>query len=194
VNFLSFRFLAISVAMAPISPSAATNGTNGTCHTTNGVHPSKNGNKPTILHLGDPIHYNLEFYSDLDSKYTITRPSISELDRPQFIQHLKDKTWGDFSAIMRPFWNTGAEMGKWDRELIELLPKSMKVMASAGAGFDWVDTETLGEHGELFGNTVIQQRDADTAMQASSMPTVLEPQRNPSPTWLYFSLSRSFAK
>ncbi len=85
-------------------------------------------------------------------------------------------------------------MGKWDRELIELLPKSMKVMASAGAGFDWVDTETLGEHGELFGNTVIQQRDADTAMQASSMPTVLEPQRNPSPTWLYFSLSRSFAK
>ena len=40
-------------------------------------------------------------------------------------------------------------MGRWDRELIELLPESMKVMASAGAGFDWVDTETLGEHGEL---------------------------------------------
>lgn len=40
-------------------------------------------------------------------------------------------------------------MGKWDRELIELLPKAVKVFASAGAGFDWVDTETLAEFGEL---------------------------------------------
>lgn len=39
-------------------------------------------------------------------------------------------------------------MGNWDRELIELLPKAVKVYASAGAGFDWVDTETLAEYGE----------------------------------------------
>lgn len=39
-------------------------------------------------------------------------------------------------------------MGNWDRELIELLPKAVKVYASAGAGFDWVDTEILAEHGE----------------------------------------------
>lgn len=39
-------------------------------------------------------------------------------------------------------------MGNWDRELIELLPKGVKVYASAGAGFDWVDTEILAEHGE----------------------------------------------
>ena len=38
-------------------------------------------------------------------------------------------------------------MGSWDRELIELLPASMRVMASAGAGFDWVNTETLAEFG-----------------------------------------------
>lgn len=38
-------------------------------------------------------------------------------------------------------------MGRWDRELIELLPKSMRVMASAGAGFDWVDTGVLAEFG-----------------------------------------------
>lgn len=41
-------------------------------------------------------------------------------------------------------------MGRWDRELIEQLPKSVKVSASAGAGFDWVDTEILAESGECF--------------------------------------------
>jgi hypothetical protein len=38
-------------------------------------------------------------------------------------------------------------MRPWDRELIDLLPKSMKVMASAGAGYDWVDVEALAEKG-----------------------------------------------
>lgn len=40
-------------------------------------------------------------------------------------------------------------MGKWDQELISLLPQSVKVFASAGAGFDWADTKLLGERGEL---------------------------------------------
>lgn len=38
-------------------------------------------------------------------------------------------------------------MGRWDPELIDLLPQGMKVMASAGAGFDWVDTKSLGKKG-----------------------------------------------
>lgn len=40
-------------------------------------------------------------------------------------------------------------MGKWDRELIKLLPKSVKVFASAGVGFDWVETGILAEHDKL---------------------------------------------
>lgn len=43
-------------------------------------------------------------------------------------------------------------MGRWDRELIQLLPASMRVMASAGAGFDWVDTGVLAEFGILYCN------------------------------------------
>ena len=39
-------------------------------------------------------------------------------------------------------------MGRWDLELISLLPSSVKVFASAGAGFDWVDTQCLAEHGQ----------------------------------------------
>lgn len=41
-------------------------------------------------------------------------------------------------------------MGKWDDELIGALPASVRVFASAGAGFDWADTEALGKRGEYF--------------------------------------------
>lgn len=48
---------------------------------------------------------------------------------------------------MRPSWHSGNEMERWDRETIELLPPGLKVFASAGAGYDWVDTACLAEHG-----------------------------------------------
>lgn len=38
-------------------------------------------------------------------------------------------------------------MGDWDAELIDLLPDSVRVFASAGAGFDWADVKLLGEKG-----------------------------------------------
>lgn len=40
-------------------------------------------------------------------------------------------------------------MGNWDTELIDLLPGSVRIMASAGAGYDWVDVESLAKRGEL---------------------------------------------
>lgn len=43
-------------------------------------------------------------------------------------------------------------MGQWDRELIPLLPSSMKVFASAGAGFNWADVDVLAEYGILYCN------------------------------------------
>lgn len=103
--------------------------------------------RSTILHLGDAIRYNTKLEARLRSQFHIIRPSPSDLHRGAFIQHLKDRTWGNFSAIMKPFWSTGGEMGRWDEELIELLPPSMRVMASAGAGFDWVKTDLLAERG-----------------------------------------------
>lgn len=41
-------------------------------------------------------------------------------------------------------------MGQWDTELIGLLPDSVRVFASAGAGFDWADTGVFGEKGKSF--------------------------------------------
>ena len=38
-------------------------------------------------------------------------------------------------------------MGRWDAELISLLPESVKVVASAGAGYDWADVDVFAKHG-----------------------------------------------
>ena len=127
-------------------------------YTTSVMLPSTNGgtahvpvqNKPIILHLGDDIRFDHETHNRLRENYDVRKPRPEELERSAFIRNLESRKWGAFSAIFRPFWATGNEMRKWDRELIELLPKEMKVMASAGAGYEWVDTECLAEHGESF--------------------------------------------
>lgn len=104
--------------------------------------------RPIILHIGDPIQYNPDTYEEFSQAFEVIRPSTAERERSEFIQALTERRWGDFSAIFRPFWGTGGEMGKWDAELIDLLPDSVKVFASAGAGFDWADTKLLGEKGK----------------------------------------------
>lgn len=60
--------------------------------------------------------------------------------------------YGDFVAIFRPFFQTGGEMGQWDDELIGLLPESVRIFASAGAGFNWADVELLGRRGIWYAN------------------------------------------
>ena len=106
--------------------------------------------KPIILQLGDDIKWNTDLYSTLTSKFDIRR-SYS-MPRDEFIESLKNKDFGEFVAIYRPFWNTGGEMGNWDAELISQLPTSCKVYASAGAGFDWVDIQELGRRGIIYCN------------------------------------------
>lgn len=103
--------------------------------------------KPIVLQLGDDIRWNHELYAKFKDQFEIRR-SYS-MSRPEFIRALKEKKFGDFTAMYRPFWNTGGEMGNWDEELISLLPDSCKVYASAGAGFDWVDTACLAKKGKL---------------------------------------------
>lgn len=43
-------------------------------------------------------------------------------------------------------------MGRWDSELIPLLPPSLKVYASAGAGYDWADVDIMAKRGILYCN------------------------------------------
>ncbi|KAL1596509.1 hypothetical protein SLS60_009156 [Paraconiothyrium brasiliense] len=72
--------------------------------------------KPTILHLGDDIRWNHELYKELGEKFHIQR-SYS-MGREEFKKALRERKWGDFVGMYRPFWNTGGEMGNWDEELM----------------------------------------------------------------------------
>jgi hypothetical protein len=104
--------------------------------------------QPVVLHLGDPIKYNTELYETLFDGFTIIRPSQEERERETFKRALQDRRWGDFHAMMRPQMFSGSEMGPWDEELIQLLPSSMRVYASAGAGYDTVNITALAQRGE----------------------------------------------
>ncbi|TGO25457.1 hypothetical protein BPAE_0079g00030 [Botrytis paeoniae] len=101
--------------------------------------------KPIVLHIGDPVKWNLDLYEQFSKDFTIVRPSIEERQRDEFMKGLKENRWGNFSAIFRPFWNTGGEMGRWDSELIPLIPESCRIFASAGAGFDWANVDLLAD-------------------------------------------------
>ncbi|KAK3685275.1 D-isomer specific 2-hydroxyacid dehydrogenase [Podospora appendiculata] len=116
--------------------------------------------RPIVLHIGDPIKYNPKTYAEFSSAFEVVRPSTAERERSEFIVALKERRWGNFSAIFRPFWGTGGEMGRWDAELIDLLPDSVKVFASAGAGFDWADTKLLGEKGIIYCNSGLAAAEA----------------------------------
>lgn len=74
--------------------------------------------KPSILHLGDNIRWNHDLYTEFTQKFNVIR--THSISREAFKAALKDKTWGDFVAMYRPFWNTGGEMGNWDEELMYL--------------------------------------------------------------------------
>ncbi|KAJ9139412.1 D-isomer specific 2-hydroxyacid dehydrogenase [Pleurostoma richardsiae] len=117
------------------------------------LRPAQAARKPIVLHIGDPIKYNPATYESFSAAFDVVRPSLAERQRREFMRALRERRWGDFSAVFRPFWGTGGEMGRWDEELIALLPDSVRVFASAGAGFDWADTKALAERGIIYCNS-----------------------------------------
>lgn len=107
--------------------------------------------KPIVLHLGEPIKYNHDFYAaEFLVRFDVVRNE--ETDRASFIEALKGKKYGEFAAIFRPHFQSGGEMGQWDEELINLLPSSVRIFASAGAGFDWADVDALGRRKIWYAN------------------------------------------
>lgn len=103
--------------------------------------------RPIILQLGDNIRWNHELYEDFKIKFEVRR--APKMTRQEFLGALRDNKFGSFFAIYRPFFDSGGEMGRWDSELISLLPPSCKIYAAAGSGFDSVDTACLGKKGKL---------------------------------------------
>jgi lactate dehydrogenase-like 2-hydroxyacid dehydrogenase len=109
--------------------------------------------KPIVLHIGDPVRYNPDTYAQFAALFDVVRPPAAERARPAFEQALRERRWGDFAAVFRPFWGTGGEMGRWDADgLVALLPPACRVFASAGAGYDWADVAALGARGVIYCN------------------------------------------
>ena len=46
---------------------------------------------------------------------------------------------------MKPVMEKGTECGRFERDVIELLPKSLKIVSCGGAGFDQFDVDVLAE-------------------------------------------------
>ncbi|RAK99934.1 D-mandelate dehydrogenase-like dehydrogenase [Aspergillus ibericus CBS 121593] len=107
--------------------------------------------KPIILHLGDPIAYNHSLYDGaFSSRFTIIRNE--DLTRESFIEALKTNKYGPITALFRPHFASGNEMIPWDASLISLLPPSVKIFASAGAGYDTVSIPALTARGIYYTN------------------------------------------
>lgn len=137
--------------------------------------------KYRVLHLGDNIKYNHDVYQRFASEFELIQPTAAERERDEFKRALKEHRWGDFHAIFRPFWNTGGEMGRWDAELIPLLPSSVRIMASAGAGYDWADVDIFAQHGTYLRSLHIRHI-LRLTNQGSSTATAPPHPPNPSPT------------
>lgn len=152
-----------STPTSPLSPVRHGHGHAPSSSLSSSISVSASGTgsgKPRVLHIGDPVRYNPGTYLSLVSECDVVRPSAEERERGEFIKALRERRWGDFHAIFRPFWGSGGEMGNWDQELIDLLPPSVKVFASAGAGFDWADTKLLGQRGVVYCNSGLAASDA----------------------------------
>lgn len=140
--------------------------------------------KYTVLYLGDDIKYNHDVYKQFSSVFDIIQPPAEQRERSEFIRALKEKRWGNFHAIFRPFWNSGGEMGRWDAELISLLPDSVKISTSAGAGYDWVDVDVLAKRGNPFHIAdFVKSQLTNKTPKESCIATEPPRRRNPSQTW-----------
>ncbi|KAI2981298.1 hypothetical protein CBS147344_9709 [Aspergillus niger] len=107
--------------------------------------------KPIILHLGDPIAYNHDLYNGpLSTRFTIIRDTSPT--REAFIEALKTNKYGPFVAIFRPHFSSGTTMSPWDADLVSLLPPSVKIFASAGAGYNDISVPSLTARGIYYTN------------------------------------------
>jgi len=51
-------------------------------------------------------------------------------------------------------------MGRWDKEMVPLIPESCRIFASAGAGFDWADVDLLADRGIVYCNSAAASSEA----------------------------------
>lgn len=118
--------------------------------------------KPVILHT-DPIRFAQEDWAQFEKEIGIQVVHIgTDYTREQFIEDLHDK-YSNCVAIARGYL-TLRIVGRFDAELIEHFPPSLKYIAHQGAGYDQNDTAPLTAKGIQLAHCpgVVNNSTADT--------------------------------
>jgi glyoxylate reductase len=118
--------------------------------------------KPTVLLLGGLAHCSKE-WSQCASKYMLKE--FQKGTRAQFLSNCKNGEYDDVVGLYRSN-NSVSETGPFDKDLLSVLPKSLKYIAHNGAGYDNIDVEAFTNAGIAISSTPIAVDDstADTAI------------------------------
>ena len=103
--------------------------------------------KKRVLSLGHVPEHNPETVKEFYNTFEVIATTKEERERFAFLEGLRTRKWGDFDAILRCFWYEGDEMEPFNTELVSLLPDSLKIHSSCGAGYDWMDIPAYTKRG-----------------------------------------------
>lgn len=112
--------------------------------------------KPTVLLIGGLTHCQKE-WEQFGSKYNLKEYITG--NRDDFLSKCKG---GDFDEVVGLYRsnNSVSETGPFDKELVAVLPKSLKWVAHNGAGYDNIDVSACTERGIFISSTPIAVDDA----------------------------------
>lgn len=118
--------------------------------------PSDTMSKPTVLLIGELTHTAQEWQA-YGSKYTLKEYITGS--REEFISKCKNGDFDNVVGLYRSNTST-AVTGPFDRDLVSVLPESLKYICHNGAGYDNIDVQACTERGLEISSTPIAVDDA----------------------------------
>ncbi|KAL8694249.1 MAG: hypothetical protein Q9218_001075 [Villophora microphyllina] len=118
--------------------------------------------KPVILLLGEIFHAQTEWKA-LSSLAELRE--VKDGDRERFLSDCRSGVYDGILAISRTY-DSVELTGRFDQELIDLLPQSLKFISHNGAGYDQIDAEVCANRGIAVSNTpgAVDASTANTAI------------------------------
>ncbi|KAI4248776.1 MAG: hypothetical protein LQ352_005804 [Teloschistes flavicans] len=122
----------------------------------------KSSRKPIVLLLGEVLHAQDEWRA-LSSLAELRE--VRDGDRKRFLGDCRSGVHDGILAISRTY-DSVELTGRFDQELIDLLPQSLKFISHNGAGYDQIDAEACANRGIAVSNTpgAVNASTANTAI------------------------------
>ncbi|KAL8842281.1 MAG: hypothetical protein Q9176_002670 [Flavoplaca citrina] len=118
--------------------------------------------KPIVLLLGEVLHAKKEW--DRLAEIAELR-QLNDGNREQFLSDCNSGVYHGLLAISRTY-DSVELTGRFDQELIDLLPQTLKFISHNGAGYDQIDAEACASRGISVSNTpgAVDASTANTAI------------------------------